>query len=279
MSKFSVRLYAVLSAALALTLSTASPANAQFQFGSFNGPPPAERFWVEGSAGFWSPGADMFVTSDGTGALEGILGSRIDFKQDFGLTDHTFPELHAVLRPGRKHKLRLQYIPIEYAQSGVLERRIVFNGQAYPLGIATDSLLKWNAFRFGYEYDFLTLDRGFGGFIVEAKYTDIVAELTNFQTNEFVTAAAPIPAIGGIARVYVVPAVSVTFELTGIAIPEIANDYDGHYADLDLYGTVNLTRNIGAKLGYRSFDVGVKVEDFTGTFLLKGLYFGLVARY
>jgi hypothetical protein len=79
--------------------------------------------------------------------------------------------------------------------------------------------------------------------------------------------------------VYVVPAVSLTFELTGIAIPEIGGDYDGHYADLDFYGTVNFSRNLGAQMGYRSFDVGVKVDDFTGTFLLKGLYFGVVARY
>jgi hypothetical protein len=77
----------------------------------------------------------------------------------------------------------------------------------------------------------------------------------------------------------VVPNVSVTFELTGIAIPEIAEDYDGHYADLDLYGTFNFSNNVGAQLGYRSFDVGVKLEDFTGSFVVKGLYFGIVARY
>jgi hypothetical protein len=280
MYKLSTRLYAVLSAAVLCVAFTARSAEAQFRPQPLGGgPPPAEQFWVEASAGFWSPTADMAVTSDGSGPLEGIIGSRIDFKEDLGLTDHRFRELHAVLRPARKHKLRFQFIPIKYEQEGVLERKIIFNGQAYPLGIATSSLLQWNAYRFGYEYDFVTTNRGFGGFILEAKYTDIAAELVNFQTREFVKASAPIPAIGGIARVYVVPAVSVTFELTGIAIPKIANDYDGHYADLDLYGTVNLQRNIGLQLGYRSFDVGVTVTDLTGTFLLKGLYFGMVARY
>ncbi len=39
------------------------------------------------------------------------------------------------------------------------------------------------------------------------------------------------------------------------------------------------TNNIGAQLGYRSFDVGYLVDQDTGSFTLKGLYFGVVARY
>jgi len=81
-------------------------------------------------------------------------------------------------------------------------------------------------------------------------------------------------------RVYVVPMVSITGELTGIKIPDsIAEDFRTHYADLDIYGTVNFTRNIGAQFGYRSFDVGYLVDQDTGSFTLKGLYFGVVARY
>jgi hypothetical protein len=33
------------------------------------------------------------------------------------------------------------------------------------------------------------------------------------------------------------------------------------------------------KGGYRSFDVGYHVEKDTGAFTLKGIYFGVVARY
>ena len=36
---------------------------------------------------------------------------------------------------------------------------------------------------------------------------------------------------------------------------------------------------LGAKIGYRNFDVGYKFKDDTGSFDLKGLYFGVVARY
>ncbi len=276
MSNSAIRLYAFLAAA-ALVVG-ATPASAQFRPRSVNEPVTGERFIIEGAVGFWNSSADMFVTSNGSGALEGILGTRIDFKNDLGLTDQTFPEFHAVLKGGG-HKLRFQYIPINFEQEGILERTIVFNGQNYPLGIPTTSVLKWNAYRFGYEYDFIRMSRGFGGFIIDAKYTEIEATLRNPVTNEFVRARAPIPTLGGIARVYVMPNISGTFEMTGIAIPDIVEDYDGHYVDLDIYGTFNFTRNVGAQFGYRSFDVGVRWEETDGTFDLKGVYFGVVARY
>ena len=97
-------------------------------------------------------------------------------------------------------------------------------------------------------------------------------------------AKAPIPAIGGIVRVYMVPNISITGELTDFKIPDsISKDYKAHYVDLDIYGTVNFTNNIGVQMGYRSFDVGYTVRDNNidtdaGSFVLKGLYFGAVAR-
>jgi hypothetical protein len=49
-----------------------------------------------------------------------------------------------------------------------------------------------------------------------------------------------------------------------------------------VYGTVNFTNNVGAQVGYRSIDFGYEVATSTGSsgaFTLKGLYFGIVARY
>ena len=77
-----------------------------------------------------------------------------------------------------------------------------------------------------------------------------------------------------------VPNISITGEFTGVKIPDsISEEYKAHFADLDIYGTVNFTNNIGVKGGYRSFDVGYHVEDDIGAFTLKGIYFGVVARY
>ena len=120
----------------------------------------------------------------------------------------------------------------------------------------------WKAYRFAYEYDFITTNCGFVGFILEAKYTDVTATLKSPIDEEFIHAKAPMPAIGGIGRVYVVPNISITGELTGVKIPDsISKEYKAHYADLDIYGTLNFTNNIGVQGGYRSVDVGYHVRQ------------------
>ncbi len=272
-TRFPVRLYGALVAAL---LCAATPASAQFTPRTLNDPATGEQFHIEGSAGWWMPTANMNISSEALG----IVGSTIDFKKDLGLTDQRFNELHLVLRPARKHKFRLQYIPMEFVQESTIQRDIKFNGQLYAKGLPVNSVLNWKAYRFAYEYDFLVKNRGFAGFILDAKYTDVTASLKSPLVEEFIHAQAPIPAIGGIGRVYVVPNISITGELTGVKIPDsVSKRYKAHYADLDIYGTVNFTNNIGVKGGYRSFDVGYHVDSDIGAFTLRGIYFGVVARY
>ena len=272
-TRSTLRLYGALAIAL---LFVASPVAAQFTPRSLNDPATGEQFHIEGSAGFWVPSANMSIASEALG----IVGSTIDFKNDLGLTDQRFSEISVVGRPARKHKLRFSYIPIEFIQESTIKRDIKFNGQLYAKGLPVNSDLLWKAYRFAYEYDFITKNRGFGGFILEAKYTDVTATLKSPIVEEFIHAKAPIPAIGGIVRVYVVPNISITGELTGVKIPDsISKEYKAHYADLDIYGTLNFTNNIGVQGGFRSIDVGYHVDSDTGSFVLKGIYFGVVARY
>lgn len=276
------RLYATLAAILLLW---ATPALAQFQprpmADDEPDAPTGERYFVEGFVGLWKPSATLTLASDGTGALGGIIGTDINLKDDFGLTDQQFPEFRVTLRPGRRHKLRFHYIPIEYSQSALVQREIVFNGQAIDVGINVNSLLQWKAYRFAYEIDFLVFSRGFAGIVLDAKYTDMraVLEVPGLLVED-ARAAAPIPALGGIVRVYVVPNVGITAEVTGIKVPEF-DGRSGHYADIDIYGTVNFTNNVGVQAGYRSLDFGIDAGDETlrGQFILRGLYFGGVARF
>jgi hypothetical protein len=262
--------------AAALMLAAARPADAQFMSRSLNDPAVGENYFIEAGVGFWAPSADITISSEGFN----IPGSQIDLKDDLGLKDDRFPEIKVVLRPARKHKLRFQYIPIDYKQQTTLVRDLVFNGQRYRAGLPVSSQLDWKAYRFAYEYDLIYRSRGFIGVVLDLKYTDVDAELSSAAiAREFTHKKAPIPAIGGIGRYYILPNISITGELTGIKIHNIDDDYKGHYADFDLYGTVNVTNNIGAQVGYRSFDVGYTIEGDAGAFKIKGLYFGLVARY
>lgn len=276
-TRFAIRLYALVVLAVCFILP-ARPADAQFQPRPLNDPATGERYFVEAAAGLWFPNAEMSIASE---SLPGIVGTTIDFKRDLGLTNQRFPELHLELRSAR-HKFRFQYIPIKYDQIGVLTRDIVFNGQRYRIGVPVHSTLDWKAYRIGYEYDFVRTNRTFAGFILDFKQTDVTATLETVTPGlkEFARARAPIPALGGVVRVYVVPNISITGEATGFKLPEnLIKNTTGHYFDVDIYGTVNFTNNLGVQLGYRSFDVGYLVDTDTGSFTLKGMFFGIVARY
>ncbi len=273
-----IRLYAFTVLTLAFLLAPA-PADAQFQPRALSDPATGEQYHIEGAVGLWFPGTEMQVSSTALGQI----GTLIDFKRDLGLTDQRFPELHLVLRPTKSSKFRLQYIPLSYSQSATLATTIVFNGQRYSVGLPVNSTLDWKAWRFGYEYDFLVKDRGFGGVLLDFKYTDVAATLQSPIRSDFAQAKAPIPTIGGIFRVYPVPNVSITGEITGFTlgwVPDsLTKSTTGHYADVDFYGTLNFNNYVGVQLGYRSFDVAYALKTDTGAFTVKGLYVGLVARY
>ena len=254
----------------------AAPAWAQYQVKNISDPATGEKYHVELGGYLWSPTPDILITSQSLG----IIGSRIDFVEDLGIEKKTFKQLKVVLRPGQKHKLRFEYTPISYDAIGAIKRDIIFNGQRYPVSLPVATNLQWKAYRFVYEYDFVSRDRGFFGLLLETKYTDVQATLSNILISEFVSAKAPIPTIGAIGRVYVVPNISITGELSGLATGSIGgDDYRAHYADFDLYGTVNFTNNVGAQVGYRSFNVFYHVKDDEGDLLLKGFYLGGVVRF
>jgi hypothetical protein len=255
-----------------------SPASAQAQYTAtpFQDPATGETFHIEGALAFWNPPPDLTVASTGLG----IIGTEINAVDDLGIEQKRFTELRLVIRPARKHKFRVNFLPISYTAQSTVHRQFVFNGISYNANLPVASEVKWNTWLLGYEYDFLSKDRWFVGLVLQAKATDVEVDLTAPIGSDFVVAKAPIPNVGGIARVYVVPNISITGELVGIKIPDSVSDkYKAHYFDFDLYGTVNFNNYVGAQVGYRRLDVGYTIKQDKGAFLMKGLYFGGVVRY
>lgn len=264
------------TSACLLVFLAAATAEAQYRPRRTADPATGESYRVEFATALWNPTPAILISSEALG----IGGTDIDFVTDFGIVKKRFPELRLVLRPGQKHKFRLHYIPISYTSDTVVQREFVFNGQRYRVGLPLASQLEWKAWRFGYEYDFLYRDRGFAGLVLEAKYTDVTVSLESVIGTEFASAKAPIPAIGGIGRVYVMPNISITGELTGFKLPErIDEKYRARYLDFDLYGTLNFTENLGVQVGYRSIDLFYRVDRDRGNLNMKGLYFTGLVRY
>jgi len=266
-----------------LILFAAAPARAQYKPRPVNDPATGESYHIEASAGWWFTTADMTVTSSGSGSLTGLAGTAINAQTDLGMpSDKKLPALTLVLRPARSHKFRFSYIPISFEGAKTIAIPINFNGQKYSANFPVTSTLDWKAARFGYEYDFLTKNTWYAGFILEAKYTDVGINLTTLGTpaiTEFDRARAPIPALGFVGRAYVVPNISITGEVTAFKLPTVQDKYSGHYVDVDIYGTLNLINNVGVQAGYRTLDFGFLAKEDSGSFTFKGLYIAAVVRY
>lgn len=267
---------------LLLLVATAPRAEAQFQ-GRFSVPKPAigETYRVEFRVGLWDPSPDITVSTDALGPLGmQILGDQINAVTDLGFAQKRMKDWHLVLRPARKHKFNIEYLPIKYSADATLERDVVFNGSTFHVGVPISSSLSWNVWRFGYEYDFLYHDRWFVGGIIDVKYTDAKVAITSPVVTEAAAQRLPIPGVGGIVRVYPQKNVSFTAEATWFKLPErISNDYRGRYLDYDVYFTANFNNNFAAQAGYRSLDVDLRVKETTGAFALKGWYVGVVTRF
>lgn len=262
----------------ALAIAPGSLAHAQFQVPSSD-PATGENYHIEAQFGWWNPTPEIVVASESLG----ILGTRIDLVGDLGIEQTRFKDFRLVGRPARKHRFRFSRTPINFVAETRLARTIVFNGIRFNVNVPVSTTLDFKAYRYGYEYDFVYTDRGFAGFIVEAKHTDVSVTLASPLSTEFARAKAPVPAIGGIGRVYVLENTSITGELTGFSLSWLPDDLvegnQGKYLEFDLYGTVNFTNNVGAQFGYRKLDVDYLVDEDFGDFNLKGWYFSGVVRF
>jgi hypothetical protein len=238
--------------------------------------PMGERYFIEVSGTLWNPTLAGIISSD---RLD-VVGDHIDFTNDLGFTSARFRDLRLVLRPAPKHRFRLQYTPVVHTSDTVFQRDIAFGGQTFPVAMPVRTDFGWTVWRVGYEFDFVYKPRGFVGVLFEGRFTQFRAQLSApIGQSELVEAQAPLPAIGIVGRVYVVPGVAVNFEVTGLRLRNVMSDYDAVYADWDLHGTVNLTNNVGAQVGWRKMTTYLEIGGETGDLKFQGLWFGAAIRY
>ena len=261
--------------ALATLLNSAVPATAQFLAQPAN-LPIGENSHVELFAGTWAPTSAMSIASDAFG----IGGTYIDLTRDLAVTPDRFTELRLRLRPGRRHRFRIDYLPVNYAAETIVERRLVFRGIAYDVGEPVHSTLTWKTVRLGYEYDVIHRRLGHFGVILEAKYTELEAALNSSSDREFVRARGPIPAFGAVLRLYPLSALSVAAEVTAIRLPNnVVNKYSGRYVDVDIYAAMNFIESLGLQIGYRSLDLSLVANEDIADLRLAGIYLGALLRF
>jgi len=259
---------------LAATFVVAGTAHAQF---SRRDPATGEVYKIEAAYGWWRPEPTIGIASEGLG----IPPTLIDFETDLGIEKTRVREFRLVLRPSRKHKFKLDYLPINYKVDGhILSRTIVFNGQSYNVGLPVNLDADFTTLKIGYEYDFVYRDRGYFGFVLDTKVTRARIDFASPINDEFAEATAPIPTLGFAGRAYAARNVAVGGEMTFFKIPGGEDrDYDGSYFDYDFYATINFNNNAGVTGGWRKLDLDYTVKEDFGSLDLRGLYVLGVVRF
>ena len=224
---------------------------------------------------FWTPDPELTIQSGSLTTATGI--TDIDFVEEFGIDDKTFPEIR--LAAGRRHKFRFSYVPVRYDADAIIQRTITFRGQTFVVGVPASTEIKWDLWRFGYEWDFVSQERGYVGVVGELKYNKLNASISSsaLTTTAATEQQAPVPTIGVAGRGYVHPLVALSAELTGLKFN--FSDNEVKFFDFDVNGHVTFGRYIGVQGGYRSVTVDYLIDDDTGDLKLKGPYVGAIVKF
>lgn len=258
-----IRLVAAALCFTALSLVTA-PAEAQ---NTMNG---------EVAAVFWRPTPELLIQS---GAISGATGitTPIDFVSEFAIEDKWFPGFRASL--GRKHKLNVSYAPVKYDASTTITRTITFRGQTIRVGAPATTTIKWDLWRFGYEWDFVSMEKGYVGVIADLKYNKLTASIDSpvLTTTAETEQNAPVPTIGVAFRAFPVDMLAIGGEFSGLKIDR--DEFNAKFFDFNIDGTVFFGRHLGVQGGYRAVTVEYTIDDDIGDLKLKGPWVGALVRF
>jgi hypothetical protein len=181
-------------------------------------------------------------------------------------------------------------VALQYNESALLQRTVAFGGRTFNVSANATADLKWDLWRIGHEWDFVSRDRGLIGLITEVKFNRVTADLRASDPTGTVASltqvSAPIPTLGVIGRVYPHKNVSLTAEYTGLKVLGFIFDrfidsdsFEAHFKEFDISGTVSITRYLGVTGGYRSITADYLVDSDAGDLEMRGPYFGGSVRF
>ena len=104
------RVYVFASLAVLGVLSLPSTADAQYRRNAVTEGGIAEDYHIEAAYGWWNATPELIVNSESLG----IVGTDLDLVNMLGIEKHKLGKFDLVLKPGKKHRLKYQHLPIKY---------------------------------------------------------------------------------------------------------------------------------------------------------------------
>ena len=247
--------------------------------------PVGELYRVELLGSLWSPAQALTVASRGPGAS----GSHAGSAGDAGAAAPRFLDLRARLRLSRRQRVHFDYLPVRYAADTALDGGPA-GGDAEP-GVAAASILTWKTWRLAYEYDLVHVARGSLGLFAETGYTDVRVALDGasgagcgaaFPACEFTRLRRPVPAAGGVVRLYPSPVIMLGAEASLLRTPPGISDILGYASEqlaYDVHAALNFIEAFGLQVGYRSRRLQLRTTDRDADLEVEGVYMGALLRF
>jgi len=249
-----------------------------------------EDFHVELQIGAWvampstvqySDTESVTSTVNGTSTTTVVNGSLVDFRSLLGMKNQVFPEGHITVKLAPRHKVRGEYIPAYFKQTKIIGADFKYNGQTYLSGQSVESTYHWTAWHAAYEFDPVTVDRGYLGGMVAGSSLNISAATANSAQSGTASVNIIMPGLGATGRYYVSGKLSVSGDFLFFYLPGNETSTHGHMIDSQFYATYNINKHAGAQIGYRFADTGHTWNSplNTGSMTIGGPFVGGTAHF
>jgi hypothetical protein len=235
---------------------------------------PGENYHVEASLMFWQPTPEITLSTDA------LQGHDVDFVKELTIENERFNDFRSAFKVGQTHRLRVNFMKIQYEKDTFIQRTFVYNNRTYSIGLPVNADLTWDLWRFGHEWDFFVRNRGFIGLMTDVKFNKIDVGLATPVAGAVARQVKfPLPTTGVIARGYPGKYVSATAEFTYFKLPDFSDKYEAKYHDFDIYALVSIGEHLGVQGGFRTFKLDYFIDEDSGRLKMTGPYFGGVARF
>ncbi len=204
-----------------------------------------------------STNAQTFVNLESGAFFTGINdirngnnGTIFSLKNDFQTPISPYLRLRVGYTLNKKNHFSFLYAPLKIAETGTLEKDILFDGKNFKATIPIEAVYKFNSYRFTYNRRIISKDNFKFGLGLSAKIRDAGVSLKNRELlrENFSTGFAPLFNLS--ANWDIAQKMGVDFFVEAIAASK------GRAIDLSLSGRYNFSNNLHGNIGYRLLEGG-----------------------
>jgi len=144
---------------------------------------------------YWFPELSGDIRVDDAG----IVGTELDFKDDLGIDDESYPVIEVFAGIG-KHHFSLAFFNADYDGDTVLTKEIYFNGELFQVKERVVSSLEYDHYDVMYRYDLIDLENllagGSLGLVARLMVFDGFVSIASATVTAKEDFTVPIPMVG-----------------------------------------------------------------------------------